>query len=362
MVTVTLRPLRLVELLDQAFRLYRRNFLRFTAIVAAPMILAILLMTVPLALFAPFLLQDQLQSLGWQVPVTLSIFSLLGGVALAYVIMLVAGVLMQSLAPAAIARAVTDACFGKPVSILGAYRQIGPHWLRLLGAVGLLLIVVTGFSLASGMAGSVLPCIPLLLMPVQYSAMILIQGLILPLVPPVVVIERQGVWRAIRRAWELARRRFWRMLGFMALLFALNVFLIMGPSLLIMIVLQFVSAPIAEAGNPGAQIALTAVIAMLAMVILQLLFLSFQWTGITLMYFDLRVRCEGLDLALQAASNAEEADLEQIMTQSPSFEGTSLITWREVGYLTIICVGVFALCLIPVLVLILIGIATLPLL
>ena len=354
-----LRPLRLVEILDQGFRLYRRNFLKFTAIVAAPMIPTMLLVLAPMVLFAPFLLQDQLDEWGFQIPASLSFFSFLTGTGLTILTSAIGGTVLQSLAPAAIARAVTDVYFGGAASIAGTYRKLKPHLLRLFGAVGLLLAVILGVSLASSALSSIVPCIPLLLMPVQYGVMIFIQGLILPLVPTVVMLERQGVWSAIRRAWELARRRFWHMFGFMAILYVLNLAIATGPFLLILIGLQFVTTPLTEILNAGSLPILAAAITMLATMLLQLFYMSFQWTSITLMYFDLRVRSEGLDLALQANAT-ETIDPNEVLAQAPPVEKTSLITWKEVGYLAIICIGMFALYLIPMILAIGIAILLLP--
>lgn len=339
-----LRPLRLVEILDQGFRLYRRNFLKLTAIVAAPMILMMLLVLAPMALFAPFFLQDQLDE--WGLPVSLGILSFLTGIAVTITTSAIGGTILQSLAPAVIARAVTDVYLGKSVSIADTYRKLKPHLLRLFGAVGLLLAISLGFSLASGALASIVPCLPLLLMPVQYTIMIFIQALILPLVPPVIILERQKAWSAIRRAWELARRRFWRMFGFMVLLYILDMTIFVGPFLLVLIGLQFVTDPLTEIVNPGLLPILAIVITMLVTVLLQVFYLAFQWTSTTLMYFDLRIRSEGLDLALQANAT-ETGDPDEVLAQAPPVEKTSLITWKEAGYLAIICIGIIALYLIP---------------
>lgn len=345
--TTKLRPLRLVELLDQGFRLYRCNFLKFTAIVAAPMIPTMLLVLAPMVLFAPFLLQDQLDEWGWQIPISLSILSFLTGTAITVVSSAIGGTILQSLAPAAIARAVTDVYFGESASIADTYRKLKPHLLRLFGAVGFLLVIILGLSLASSALSAVVPCIPLLLMPIQYGAMTFIQALILPLVPTVITVEGRGVWPSIRRAWELARQRFWHMFGFMAILYILNMAIFAGPFLLALIGLQFTVAPIFEIGNPGLVPILTVVIVILVTVILQMLYLAFQSTSVTLMYFDLRVRSEGLDLALQASAS-EASDPRDVLAQVPPLEKTSLITKREVGYFAIICIGVFALYIIPI--------------
>jgi hypothetical protein len=58
------------------------------------------------------------------------------------------------------------------------------------------------------------------------------------------------------------------------------------------------------------------------------------------MYFDLRVRTEGFDLALQAegASSAPIA-IDELIAQAPLPETKGLITWTELGYFALLSIG-----------------------
>jgi hypothetical protein len=64
----------------------------------------------------------------------------------------------------------------------------------------------------------------------------------------------------------------------------------------------------------------------------------------TLLYFDLRVRTEGFDLALLADSAMdEEANLEEIVTQPPPPTTSSLATQTELGYFVLLSLGAAAI-------------------
>jgi hypothetical protein len=67
-----------------------------------------------------------------------------------------------------------------------------------------------------------------------------------------------------------------------------------------------------------------------------LLYLPLSLTAITLVYFDLRVRSEGLDLALQAAGESRpDVNIVTLTATSPEPQG-SLVTGNEVGYFAIL--------------------------
>jgi hypothetical protein len=62
-----------------------------------------------------------------------------------------------------------------------------------------------------------------------------------------------------------------------------------------------------------------------------LLYLPLQLTAMTVVYFDLRVRSEGLDLALQAAAaSGEETNIVALAGTSPQ-PTSSLVTGTDVG-------------------------------
>jgi hypothetical protein len=53
------------------------------------------------------------------------------------------------------------------------------------------------------------------------------------------------------------------------------------------------------------------------------------------MYFDLRVRTEGFDLALLAAS-ATGDQVTDVAAQAPPIGSGALVTWQEMGYFALI--------------------------
>jgi hypothetical protein len=71
--------------------------------------------------------------------------------------------------------------------------------------------------------------------------------------------------------------------------------------------------------------------------IFSLLYLPLQLTAMTIVYFDLRVRSEGLDLALQASdSPGTELEKAAALPEIASDSKTALLTGTEVGYFVLL--------------------------
>lgn len=107
-------------------------------------------------------------------------------------------------------------------------------------------------------------------------------------VTPVLAIEGIGPWRALGRSWRLTRRRFGAALG-TVLLVALSDAVLSGA-------LTAVGAIYLELDLPAAWVVNTAVSAGAMLVTV-----PFVAAAATLLYLDLRVRTEGVDIALAAA-------------------------------------------------------------
>ena len=134
-----LRPLRIGQVLDQAVRLYRRNFLKFIGIVA--------LVDVPMSLliivFSSIAQVQQLRAFEASDAIGGSLLLVASSV-LTMGLTLINGVLLV-LASAAIARDLADQLMGRPGGgVLDAYRRLGPRWKPLLGA----LVFAAVFSIA----------------------------------------------------------------------------------------------------------------------------------------------------------------------------------------------------------------------
>ncbi|MBK9050504.1 MAG: hypothetical protein IPL78_06165 [Chloroflexi bacterium] len=103
-----LRPLSVGQILDRAFRLYQGNFLTFLAIVGV--------VQLPLALVQVF----NAAAAQSGSPALATLVSLLA------ILLLLAGVLANQIASAALSRAVADVYLGRPTSFAAAYRGVTP--------------------------------------------------------------------------------------------------------------------------------------------------------------------------------------------------------------------------------------------
>jgi hypothetical protein len=123
---------------------------------------------------------------------------------------------------------------------------------------------------------------------------------------PVVVLERQGPARALARSWQLVRRSFWRVLGILLLagiVVAVAGFVLQLPFTLLE----------AVAGGSGGIFGLTAsrsvaavIIAGVGSIVAGAVTRPISAGVTVLLYLDLRMRKEGLDLALQNAAAGQQ--------------------------------------------------------
>ena len=326
-----IRPLTLGELLDQAIRLYRRNFAAFIGIIAIPYIPLTLLQTA-LSYFSTSSAASVLQNPGAASnPFTLpsgSWLGLLGMIGVGFLHF----ILVNGIATAAFTRAVADNYTGQPVDILGSYRKLGSSWARLVGAV-LLLMLVTFLCVI----WLIVPCLGWFTAPGLLFFLGLVVG---PLVAPVVVLERHGIAASLRRAWDLGRSRFWWLVGFALILFLLGQLIVTGPVYIINAILR---ALLLDAANVQDRLIWSTVIQTLVQMIGGLLYLPLQLAAMTLVYFDLRVRSEGLDLALQAAADSgAETNIVALAETSPA-STSDILTGADAGNFVLISLGAVAL-------------------
>jgi hypothetical protein len=135
-----------------------------------------------------------------------------------------------------------------------------------------------------------------------------------------VVLERQGPGRALGRSWRLVRSSFWRVFGIL-LLAALIVFVASSvlrlPFTVISAAFSSSSAPFEQAIQPGVvSLIIGAIGSIIAGAITQPIS-----AGVTvLLYVDLRMRREGLDLVLQTATSGGQAPGDEFAT-----------VWRPAG-------------------------------
>ncbi|WP_144406425.1 DUF7847 domain-containing protein [Arthrobacter sp. SPG23] len=301
-----LRPLLFGEILDGAFQTIRRN--------AAAMLGAALLAQT-LATVVGEVAAAETESGGESIGLWLTGMAppevanlgggLLIGAAILGLVSFFISVVLQGVMVVPVARSVLNQRTGfKKMwtlsrSRIGALLALGG--LQILAGVALGVVLLGGaFLLATAMGGmSALIIVPLFL---GSMVAVLLISIRLLLTPAAIVVEEQGVLDGLRRSWQLTRHNWWRIFGIVLVI-----------SLLIGIISQIVLVPISLAsggfssviaphGGDDAQRALSAGLGIATIIVTAVIGAvgyAFQTSVMGLLYMDLRMRKEGLDLALQ---------------------------------------------------------------
>ena len=330
-----LQPLSMSQLLDRAIRLYRNNFLIFVGIVALAQIpatavnmIGLWLAPAPEATFSPAATLTEM----WLEIAESSGYGSNPWVWLGRLVTL----LLVQLATAAMTKAVAENYLGRKIGLLNAYRKIGRSGFTLLLAtfIGIL------FVLFLAIWWVIVPCLGWLTGLGMIFFFVLV---VLPLVAPVVVLEQRSAAEALQRAWNLARRRLWWLVGFMLLLGIFSQLVVTGPAILsVFIVNSLVGSSVSATTATLIQQVIT--------LLLNLIYLPLQLSCVTLLYFDVRVRTEGFDLALLALS--DRAEMATLPATAPPLSKSIFPKWEEFGYFSLITIAIAVLYLAVVMVLV----------
>lgn len=327
----TLKPLSTGQILDRGIRLYRHHFLTFVGIIAIAQIPSTLLNIIAGYFFpaaeidptaAPFdiFFDSMTQSFGigsfW---VVLGIF--------------IISVILSLLGSIALTNAVTQSYLARPLGIIESYRKIGRSFLSAIGAyflAGLALIAIMVWWFVVPIFGWIS----------GFGIFLYFLMVVVPFIVPAIVVENQPASQVIQRAWDLSRKRFWWLVGFMLLLGLFGQIVVTVPALLFAGLLQTLVASSVDASTLriGQQI---------ISLLLNLIYVPLQLTCVILLYFDARVRSEGLDLALEAIDPESDAYLTEtkaVFENPPPQKSGLWPTWLELAYFMLFSAGAFVLC------------------
>ena len=254
-----LRALEVGDLLDETFRLYRRNFVLFAGISVIVSIPSSALLGYGYSLFGNILQQS-----------TTGVapdFGVLASTLPALAVGVLVNIALIPFFYGAVIYAACEAAGGRPVSAGGIVTAVMRRYFPLLGYFLLIGLMALAFCL-----------IPLWIW-------IWIGWLV---VVPAMFVENAGLIQAMGRSWRLVEGRWWRTFLVIFLLFviqyvarlALNAFIALAQYLLLIVAPSGLVLGIAGATQ--------VIVDSLVNPILQI--------AIVLVYFDLRVRREGLDL------------------------------------------------------------------
>ena len=258
-VPLRLRPLEIGDLLDETFRMYRRHFVLFAGISV--------IVSIPAAALSGFsyyaLLGGLLTQTGMGQPDVGAIQASLVGLGIGALI----NVALMPFYYGAVTFAACESALGRPVTAGGVTRAVLRRYFQLLGYWLLIWLMALVFCL-----------IPLWLW--------IWVGWVV--VMPVMFVEDTGLTAAMGRSWRLVQGRWWRtfLIIFLLLIIfsivraALGAFIALGLGLLQIVVSSVVVLWISAAVG--------VIIDSLVNPVLQI--------AIVLIYFDLRVRREALDL------------------------------------------------------------------
>ena len=254
-----LRPLEVGDLLDETFRMYRRHFLLFAGISIA--------LSIPAAALAGYyysIFGDLLQQMGNGRNPDLTAFTdAIGPLLLGLLLNLV----LVPFTYGAVTYAACESALGHQVTAGGVMRGVLHRYFQLGGYVFLIAIMAVMF------------CVLPLWIWIWVGWAV---------VAPVMFIEQTGLTASMGRSWRMVEGRWWRTFLILFLVFilvyvvrlALGAFLLLGQGVLDLVLSPTVTLWISASA--------TTVIDSLVSPILQI--------AIVLVYFDLRVRREGLDL------------------------------------------------------------------
>lgn len=280
-----LRPLSIAELFDRSFRLYRNNFGTFLGIM--------LITQLPIYLFSV-------------AAATVENSSLTGFLSFLVVIL---NLIFTQVGAAALTKSISDSYLGRKIGLRESFDRMGGTWFTLIFASILAGLVIGGLAIPFA-------CIFSLFIPSYSGTGILVPrtivgllffmvigalaNILISLVPPVVVLEKKGPLDSVKRAWELAKKRFWWSFGYLFLLTLLSLLVISGPVALVQFLFRTVLG--------DTSLLFRSIVGDTASSLLSAIFMPIRLAAITLMYFDLRIRFEGFDLMVLASANETMLD------------------------------------------------------
>jgi hypothetical protein len=280
---LALRPMRVGETLDAAITLYRMHWKTFMAIVA--------IVSVPFVFLQHlfYTLVGGNTAFTTQAPAPDANAGVIVGVAIAFAAL--DFLLIRPFLTVGVVRAVAAAYLGEKPAVAPAYAFAVRHvasilWLLLLGLLAIAAIVVAAFALSAVFVavGASPLAVLVMLAAIGFAVVLYVRWLF---GPSVLVVEGLRGSAALGRSWRLSSKAFWKIAGTM-LLGSLLTSVIGGiltivPSLLATW-LGSAGWLVRAAGSAVAAVVTTPFATMVAV----------------LLYFDQRIRKEGMDLAIMS--------------------------------------------------------------
>src|SRR5438270_7491170 len=271
----------LPELLDELFRLYRRHF---SLIIGVALLVALPGLVWQLVTGSYRLTVSSYANLFSNPGSATPAFSSqqLQNLSGAYALAGLGALILLPFSIGAVARAVTDVALGRPANVGSVLRETLARYFPLLGLIALVFVifVVWVIAFAIGLVIIVLPGLAVLCAGIFFAVR-------WSLTVAAMMAEDIGPIRAFGRSWNLVKGMWWRTFG---------IIFIAGVAYSILTLALLALFNVVAAIIPGLSTDFRSGLATAATTLVDALIAPIFPVVLTLLYFDLRVRKEGLDL------------------------------------------------------------------
>ena len=297
---IPLRPLTLGEIYDGAIRSIRTN--PAVMFVLSAVLVAVAMLVQGIATWGVFEDLNALIGMDPETMATLDTSSLLAtlqSAALGYAISGLVSFLITTILNGLLIHAVSQAVIGRKMNLEEVWHATKAQIPRLL----LLSLVVTVIMLAVvGVLSGIIVLLALTESPAAIALGVIVVLLLMlvgifavvtltVLATPALVLERAGVFTALRRSFSLVKQSFWRVLGIYLL-----------TAILVGILSSIIAYPVAIFGQFIGSSSGMYVLNMVANVIALSITTPFMAAVTALLYIDVRIRLEALDVELARAA------------------------------------------------------------
>lgn len=311
-----LKPMTAGDILDQAIRIYRQNFVALVTIVALVSVPVLILQAAAIALVFP--LSGDFTSAPLVDPsLGVGLFGII-----TFVLAIVGG-FFAILQLGALTAFVSERFLGRAMTVREAYRTAFRRWLSLVVAAFLLgLVFVALFGIFFGIilvpaigiaalgdgaggaaAGLVTLCLCVLIIPAMLGLLFFYTRWVFW--TQAIVIENYNSTGGLGRSWKLVKGSFWRVFGFILLLSIMVYVVTIGPTTALSFGAFFLPSPLLQF------ILQTMISGVIGVIVAPL-----QYATLTVLYYDLRIRREGFDLAMQMQDQTPSTDMPPLYSRS----------------------------------------------
>lgn len=311
---IPLRPLTLSEIFNASITYVRTNpkaTLGLTTIVVViGQVLTLLMQIGPLATSG--VLSSGMSGAGSDEISDSAIVSLLLSSLASILTTVLAGIVLSGLLTVVIGRAV----FGATIGIGEAWRRVRGRLLPLLAMAAIELVGATvlialaiGIAVAVGLiAGDAAAFVVGGLLTLGVAALLAYLYTVLSFAPTLIVLERLGLWAAVKRSLALVKTGFWRVLG-IRLLAVVVAGLVSGA---MTAPFSFVGQIMLTLGETTTTTVIAIVLISLGGAIGQIITAPFSAGVVVLLYADRRIRAEAFDMVLQTGAMAPVASTDDL--------------------------------------------------